>query len=138
MNRNSRLDMMKQVPNVTHPSCPMARYTRSITVAAPEDDLQQLLADILQSCNFEVVHTTEGYLMARENPGKVSFTKLVIVEVLIDNTMATNTGIRLNFVIKSEELPLQADNHCRQMFDRLSQALENNKNWELVESITGA
>ncbi len=115
----------------------MARYTRSITVAVPEGSLQQLLVDTLQSCNFEVVHTTEGYLMARENPGQVPFAKLVIVEVLIDSTMVTNTGTRLNFVIKNEELPLQTDNHCRQVFDRLSQALENNKNWELVESITG-
>lgn len=116
----------------------MARYTRSITVAVPEKSLQPSLADTLQSCSFEIVYTTEGYLMARENPGQVPFAKLVIVEVLIDSTRATNRGTRLNFVIKNEELPLQTNNHCRQMFDRLSQALENNKNWELVESVTGA
>lgn len=114
----------------------MARYTCSITVAVPKEGLQQLLTDTLQSCNFEVVYTTEDYLMARETPGQVPFAKLVIAEVLIDNTMSTDAKTRLNFVVKNEELPLQANNHCRQMFNLLSQALEDNKNWELVESIT--
>lgn len=121
----------------SHISYRMARYTRSITVTLPEDGLQQSLRDILQSCNFEVIYATEGYLMAREIPGQVPFTKLVVVEVLIDSTTATDSVTRLNFVIKNEELPLQANNHCRQTFNRLSRGLEDNKNWELVESVTG-
>lgn len=115
----------------------MARYTRSITVTVPGDSLQPSLRDILQSYNFEVIYSTAGYLMAREIPGQVSFGKLVVVEVLIDSTTATNSSTRLNFVIKNEELPLQTDNHCHQVFNRLSQALEDNKSWELVESVTG-
>lgn len=115
----------------------MARYTRFLKVAVPEDSLQQLLADTLKTYNFEVIYTSEDYLMAREIPGQVPFAKLVIVEVLIDSTIATNAATRLNFVIKNEELPLQSNNHCRQMFNLLSQAFETNKNWELVESITG-
>lgn len=115
----------------------MARYTRSIKVTVSEDALEQSLRDILQSCHFEVVYTTEGYLMAREIPGQVPFGKLVVVEVLIDSTTATDKATRLNFVIKNEELPLQANNHCHQMFDHLNRALEDNKNWELVESVTG-
>lgn len=129
--------MIKQGLEAAHLDSRMARYTRSITVAVPKEGLQQLLTDTLQSCNLEVVYTTEDYLMARETPGQVPFAKLVIAEVLIDNTMSTDAKTRLNFVVKNEELPLQANNHCRQMFNLLSQALEDNKNWELVESITG-
>jgi len=115
----------------------MARYTRSLKVAAPPDYLQQLLVSTLQSCNFETIYTTEDYLMARETPGEIPFPKLVTVEVLIDNTTAKKEETHLNFVIKNEELPLQANNHCYQMYNRVSQALEDNEQWELVESIAG-
>ncbi len=75
--------------------------------------------------------------MARETPGEVPFTKLVTVEILIDNTTASGEETNLNFVVKNEELPLQANNHCYQMYNRVSQALENNDSWELVESVVG-
>ncbi len=116
----------------------MARYTRSFKVAAPQNYLQQLLVSTLQSCNFETIYTTEDYLMARETPGGIPFPKLVTVEVLIDHTTAREEATYLNFVVKNEELPLQANNHCYQMYNRVSQALEDNEHWELVESIAGA
>jgi hypothetical protein len=43
----------------------------------------------------------------------------------------------MNFVIKNEELPLQVDNHCRQMFDLVQEAVAENKHWQLVESVIG-
>lgn len=115
----------------------MARYTRSLTVTAPADYLQPLLVSTLQSCNFETIYTTDDYLMARETPGEIPFPKLVTVEVLIDNSTTSHDETHLNFVIKNEELPLQANNHCYQMYDRVSRALEDNKHWELVESVAG-
>lgn len=115
----------------------MARYTRSLKVAAPTDYLQQLLMNTLHSCNFEMIYKTEDYLMARETPGQIPFPKLVTVEVLIDNTTASDEETHLNFVVKNEELPLQTNNHCYQMYNRVSQALEDNENWELVESVAG-
>jgi hypothetical protein len=34
-------------------------------------------------------------------------------------------------------LPLQVDNHCRQMFDLVQEAVAENKHWQLVESVIG-
>ncbi len=116
----------------------MARYTHLLTVAAPLGRLYEQVTDLLKSCNFEVLHLTDDYLIARETPGKVPFPKLVTVEVLVDNTRATKEGTQLNFVVKNEELPLKSNNHCYQVYQRLNQAISDNKGWNLVESIAGA
>lgn len=115
----------------------MARYTRSLTVEVPLNSLQGVLIDALQACDFETLYRTDDYLIARETPGRVPFPKLVTVEVLIDNTHATADETRLNLVVKNEELPLQSDNHCAQMYDRVSQAMADNQHWRLVESVAG-
>jgi hypothetical protein len=75
--------------------------------------------------------------MAREIPGRVAFAKLVTVEVLIDKSTATDQEVRMNFVIKNEELPLQVDNHCHQMFYQVQNAVAKNTHWQLVESVAG-
>lgn len=115
----------------------MARYTRSLRITAPVNCIQPLLVNTLQSCNFETIYTTDDYLMARETPGDIPFPKLVTVEVLIDNTLASHDQTHLNFVVKNEELPLQANNHCYQMYNRVSRALEDNEHWKLVETVAG-
>lgn len=115
----------------------MARYTCSFIVAVPLERLQPALIEVLESCNFDIIYDTGDYLMAREIPGQVSFAKLVRVEVLIDRTIATTQEVRMNFVIKNEELPLQFDNHCRQMFDRVQKAVAESRHWQLVESVAG-
>lgn len=113
----------------------MARYTCSFTIAVPIARLQQLLVEVLQSCNLEIIHATNDFMMAREIPGQVSFAKLVTVEALIDKTTTTNTETSINLVIKNEELPLQIDNHCHQMFEVVKQAILENRDWQLVESV---
>ena len=115
----------------------MARYNCSFIIAVPIDHLQQLLIDVLESCRLDIIYNTGDYLMARETPGQVSFGKLVTVEVLIDKSTATEREVRCNLVIKNEELPLQFDNHCRQMFDRVQKAVAENRHWQLVESVVG-
>ena len=115
----------------------MARYTCSFTVAVSLDHLQQSLIEVLQSCYFDIIYDTGDYLMAREVPGRVAFAKLVTVEVLIDKSTATAQEVRMNFVIKNEELPLQVDNHCRQMFETVQAAVAANRHWQLVESVAG-
>ncbi|HBL13200.1 MAG TPA: hypothetical protein DD379_17740 [Cyanobacteria bacterium UBA11162] len=115
----------------------MARYTCSFTVAVSLDRLQESLIEVLQACNFDIIYDTGDYIMAREIPGHVAFAKLVTVEVLIDKSTATSQQVRMNFVIKNEELPLQVDNHCHQMFDLVQEAVAQNRHWQLLESVAG-
>lgn len=112
----------------------MARYTGLFIVAVPIDRLRQLLIDVLESCNCEIIYDTGDYMMAREVPGHIAYPKLVKVEVLIDRQNDETDEIRMNFVIKNEELPLHADNHCRQMFNLIQQTIEQNRQWRVVES----
>lgn len=116
---------------------PMARYTGLFIVAVPIDRLRQLLIDVLESCSCEIVYNTGDYVMARELPGRVSFAKLVRVEVIVDRPNDNKEEFRMNLVMKNEELPLNFDNHCRQMFDLLEQAITQNRQWRLVESAIG-
>jgi hypothetical protein len=111
---------------------PMARYTSLHTVTVSFDRFRQLLTDILRSCSLDVIYASEDYLVAREQPGHVAFAKLVTVEVLIDQT--PDTEVRMNFVVKNEELPLKSNNHCRQIFNSVNQAIAENRQWHLVES----
>ncbi|MBW4442668.1 MAG: hypothetical protein KME10_15815 [Plectolyngbya sp. WJT66-NPBG17] len=115
----------------------MARYTCLFTVGVPVQNLQPLLNQTLKSCNLDVIYATEDYMMAREIPGKVSFPKLVTVEVLIDKTTATDRETRMNFVVKNEELPLQVENHCRKMYTLVNQAISENQGWNLIETVAG-
>jgi hypothetical protein len=115
----------------------MARYTCSFIVSVSPEHLQVLAIELLQACGLDVQYYTADYIMARENPGQVSFSKLVIIEVLIDKSTATDTETRMSIVIKNEELPLQLNNHCQQMFEFIKQAIENSRNWHLIESLAG-
>lgn len=113
----------------------MARYTGLFKIATTVNSLQQLLGEVLESCNFNIVYQTDDYLMAREVPGKVAYYQLVTAEVLIDKTTATAQEVQMHIVIKNEELPLQVENHCRQMFGHVSQALINAHHWDLIEAV---
>ncbi|MDF5728800.1 MAG: hypothetical protein PUP92_12430 [Rhizonema sp. PD38] len=115
----------------------MARYTCSFIISVPINDLQPLLVELLQDCNLDVQYYTADYIMAREIPGNVSFSKLVTVEALIDKSTATDTGTRMSIVIKNDELPLQLQNHCQQMFEFIKQAIEDCRYWHLIESLAG-
>ncbi|MBD2388083.1 hypothetical protein [Cylindrospermum sp. FACHB-282] len=115
----------------------MARYTCSFIVSIPSDHLQPLLIELLQDCQLDVQYYTADYIMACEVPGNVSFSKLVAVEVLIDQSTATATETRISIVVKNEELPLQLDNHCRQLFELIKQAIEHSRHWHLIENFAG-
>lgn len=115
----------------------MARYTCLFTLGVSMDSLQPLMNDTLKSCNMDVIYSTGDYIMAREVPGRVSFPKLVTVEVLIDRTTATDEEVRMNVVMKNEELPLQVDNHCRKVFEQITKAVSDNQNWQIIETVTG-
>jgi hypothetical protein len=113
----------------------MARYTSLYTVAVSLDRFRQLLTDSLRSCSLDVIYTSEDYLLARESPGQVAYNKLVTVEVLIDQTQTADAEVRMNFVVKNEELPLKSNNHCREIFNSVNQAIAENRQWHLIECV---
>ncbi|HEY9627445.1 MAG TPA: hypothetical protein V6C84_09100 [Coleofasciculaceae cyanobacterium] len=112
----------------------MARYTGLFTVAVPADRFWQLLVEILRACSLNVIYSSEDYLVARELPGGVTYAKLVTVEILIEPMRDRASEVRMNLVVKNEELPLQVNNHCQQVFRLLNQAVEENRHWRVVES----
>ncbi|MEA5573363.1 hypothetical protein [Calothrix sp. UHCC 0171] len=115
----------------------MARYTCSFLLSVSVENLQPSLIQLLDSCGLNVQYYTADYIMAREFPGSIAFSKLVTVEALIDKTTATESETRMTLVIKNEELPLQFDNHCRQVFDYIKQEIEHSRYWHLIESLAG-
>lgn len=114
----------------------MARYTSSYTLAVTNNpNLRQAIVEVLKTCGLELIYDRREYIMARETPGKVALSKLVAVEVLIDTIRSTQATMRMSLVAKNEELPLQLDNHCYQIFERANRAVADNQKWQLVESV---
>ncbi|MEM9216618.1 MAG: hypothetical protein AAGD25_20000 [Cyanobacteria bacterium P01_F01_bin.150] len=104
----------------------------------PVTHLRQCLSELLESCNFSVIYEDGDYLVARERPGGIAFSKLVTVEILFGSqgSMETSSGedaLQMNLVVKNEELPLSVNNHCRQKFNLVSQAVSSRHELQLIE-----
>ncbi len=115
----------------------MARYTSSYTIGLPFPRIGKLVVEVLQTCPLEITYDTGEYIMAREIPGKVTYSKLVSIEIQIDRTTSTETETKMSLVVKNEELPLQVENHCHQMFQLVNQAIVGSRNWQIVEQVAG-
>ncbi|WP_373538792.1 hypothetical protein [Chamaesiphon sp.] len=113
----------------------MSRYVCDFLVNLSPQHVRSPLRKILAACGLEPIYDLEDYLMAREIPGRVSFTRLVTAEVLIDTTNATDAAVKLSFVLKNEELPLNANNHCRQVFDLLRLTIAHEDEWQPLNSL---
>ncbi|MGB8698191.1 MAG: hypothetical protein WCD18_02135 [Thermosynechococcaceae cyanobacterium] len=103
-------------------------------MAVPLAHLYEQVQEVLKGCDLEIMYFKEDYLLAREAPGGVPFAKLVTVEVLVDSTRATNEATSLSVVVKNEELPLQSNNHCYQLYQKINQAIFAHKDWDLIRS----
>lgn len=108
----------------------MARYTNLFVSVLPPNNLRESLPDVLQSCGLHLVYQDGDYMMAKERPGMVSFSELATVEVLISSTddselMTQQRASTVNLVVKNEELPLKANNHCHRVFQQVNQAIES-------------
>jgi hypothetical protein len=115
-------------------SLSMARYTHDLTVAVPLSQFYEQVKEVLQACSFEVLYFKEDFVVARETPGNIPFSRLVTVEIFVDSTRATQEMTHFSVVVKNEELPLQANNHCYQMYEKLNQVIADNKGWNLIKS----
>ncbi|MEO0407277.1 MAG: hypothetical protein AAF289_08005 [Cyanobacteria bacterium P01_A01_bin.135] len=117
----------------------MARYIGSCKAVTSLKGIRHLITDVLRACDFNLVYEKDDYFFAKELPGNVNFSKLVTVEVLIDNysrlsRAAEHPELEMSFVLKNEELPLKLDNHCRRKFDRVRQAIADSDELELVDA----
>ena len=112
----------------------MSRYISCYVVTTALEELPSLVETILTTCGFEIIYQRVEYIMAREIPGRVSFNKLVTVEVLIDSTKATTTQVQVDIIVKNDELPLQVNNHCRQLFNKIAETITQSPQWHLLES----
>ncbi len=112
----------------------MSRYVSCYLVTTPLEEFPSLIESILKACDFNIIYQTVEYIIAREIPGKVSFSKLVTVEILIDSTKATKTQVQVDLIVKNDQLPLQVDNHCYQLFNKITDAIAQSPQWHLLES----
>jgi hypothetical protein len=113
----------------------MSRYVCHFLVNLSPQDVRLPLKMLFEACGLETMYETDDYVMAREIPGQIIFTKLVTSEVSIDVSGANPDLVRLSFLVKNEELPLNPNNHCRQIFDLLRVAIAHNYNWEPVDNL---
>lgn len=109
----------------------MARYSCSFYSENSLDTLLSHLDTVLQACNFEIIYRNDEYVVGRENPGHVKFTKLVTVEALVDYQSTASEKVHLNCILKNEELPLSTDNHCRKVFDHVCKNIQDKTLWQL-------
>jgi len=112
----------------------MARYTQTYVVKTNPHDVRAAIAEILNDCGLAVTFITNDYIMAQEKSGKVSFSKLITVEVLIHQPSIESNSIKLTCITKNGELPLRVDNHCQKMFDLVHQAFNLSSAWQLLDS----
>ena len=103
----------------------MARYTNFLMSVAPVNSLRESLAKVLETCGLNLVYEAADYILAKEKPGRVSYVQLATVEVLINSTITPEPSSTINLVVKNEELPLKANNHCHRVFEQVSQAIAN-------------
>jgi hypothetical protein len=113
----------------------MSRYVCHFLVNLSPEHVRFPLRKLFEACQMDTIYETNDYLMAREIPGRVAFTKLVTAEVSIDITTATSEAVTLSFLVKNEELPLNPNNHCRQVFDLLRVAIAHNYDWEPINTL---
>lgn len=113
----------------------MARYTGFFAIALPLEELRQLLLELLESSNLEIMYETQSSIFAREFVGSVPKSKLVTIELIFEIATSTADQTRMKLEATNRELPLQTENHCRQLFDALTQVIVENYNWDTIESI---
>ena len=101
----------------------MTRYTDCLSIEGPPEGLFQGMKPLLEDWGFEITHLNQDYLIAREKPGDFPFTRLVTIELA-----AAALGIsKVRVVVSNKAMPLQSNNHCYQMFRRVTDAIKGNQ-----------
>ena len=103
----------------------MARYTNFFMTASSQEAISQALVSALEACDLNLIYQDPVCLVAKERPGQVSFTQLATIELLISPPTLESGGSRIDLVVKNEELPLRSQNHCREVFTQVNQAISD-------------
>lgn len=101
----------------------MARYTNFFMTRSSQEAISQSLVSALEACDLTLVYQDPVCIVAKERPGQVSFAQLATVELLISPPTVESGGSKIDLVVKNEELPLRAQNHCREVFAQINQAI---------------
>jgi hypothetical protein len=99
----------------------MSRYACSYFVKISPNRLDLLYDDLLQLSLFEVMHRRADVFVLLEMPNEVMFAQLVTIELF--NTAISSSEIQIDLLVKNHELPLRANNRCRQFFERIHQII---------------
>lgn len=110
----------------------MARYTNLFKASGSTQDLRRSVVRVFQVCNLSLIYETADYLVAKEKPGHVAFSQLATVEVLINPSPYEEADVRVDLVVKNEELPLRTNNHCQRVFELVNQTFVEKQNWRTV------
>ena len=101
----------------------MARYTNLFMTGAPKEEVHRELVTALQACDLDLVYQDPVYIVAKEKPGRVSFSQLATVEILLNPPALKAQGAKIDLVVKNEELPLRQHNHCHSVFTQVNQVI---------------
>ncbi|NJM99011.1 MAG: hypothetical protein HC800_19350 [Phormidesmis sp. RL_2_1] len=88
-----------------------------------QEDINQALVSALETCDLNLIYQDPVCIVAKEKPGRVSFSQLATIEILISPPTIQNGGSKIDLVVKNEELPLRTQNHCHEIFDQVNQAI---------------
>ena len=100
----------------------MGRYACTLNLPGDREHLRLGLQELLSRRQFATIYDSPSYCQARETAGNVSLSQQVTVELFWDAKVAGE--VELTCVAKNGELPLQADNHCQQVFETMKTALQ--------------
>ncbi|MEM6450660.1 MAG: hypothetical protein AAF703_10140 [Cyanobacteria bacterium P01_D01_bin.105] len=91
--------------------------------SSSQEDISQMLVSAIEACDLNLVYNDPVCIVAKERPGKVAFAQLATIELLISPPTAEHGGAKIDLVVKNEELPLRAQNHCKEVFGEIDQAI---------------
>ncbi|MGC1310506.1 MAG: hypothetical protein WA885_25015 [Phormidesmis sp.] len=101
----------------------MARYTNFFMTGFSQEKISQALVTALEACNLTLIYQDPVCIVAKEQPGQVSFSQLATIELLISPPTIQTGGSKIDLVVKNEELPLRRQNHCHEVFLQVNQAI---------------
>ena len=100
----------------------MGHYSCVMNLPTDRQAVRYELQELLNGREFDVVYDSPSYWVVREQTGCVALSQLVTVEMYLDSKAGGE--VELTCVAKNQELPLQKNNHCQQVFESVKTVLD--------------